>query len=74
MKKILLIIGLAAAIYFIVWTIIFIIFEGFDFTYYWKFFRQSFSSPGEEAAFIRIYAILITCFLLICLFFWIKKG
>ena len=74
MKKILILSGLAIAIYIIAWTIIFIIFEGFDFSYYWKYFRQSFSNPGEEVAFIRIYAILITCILLICLYFWIRKG
>ncbi len=74
MKNILIFLGLASTTYIIVWTIIFIIFEGFDFSYYWNFFRQSFSNPGEEVAFMRIYSILVTSVLLICLYFWMKRG
>jgi amino acid permease len=69
MKKIAIILTLTPVVFFISWTIVYLIFEGLDFNHYWAFFRQSFSTPGEEAAFIRIYSLFITAAFLFFIFF-----
>jgi hypothetical protein len=60
----LLLIGIGFAIYWAVWTIIYIWFVGFDFRYYWYYFRLSWWNPGEIPALIRFYSLIVTISLL----------
>jgi len=74
MKKPFILSVLLVPIYFISWNLVFIIFEGFDFGYYWKFLWQTFSFQGGLGVdFIRIYSILLTCFLMTIIYFGIRK-
>jgi hypothetical protein len=74
MRKLVSLLVLVVPIFFISWTLVFIIYQGFDFGYYWKFLRQTFSLQGGVIVdFIRIYSILLTCFLMIIIYFWMGK-
>jgi hypothetical protein len=74
MKKSFMLLGLLVPIYFISWTLVFMIFEGFDFGYYRQFLWDTLSIQGGEAvAFIRIYSILLSFLIMIIIFFKIRK-
>lgn len=72
MKKVIILLASAFIIYFIVWTITYIVLMGFDLKHYIEYFRLSWSNPGEIPAFIRFVSLLATGILLICILFWMK--
>lgn len=72
MKRVLILLVLASIIYFVVWTITYVVLMGFDFKHYMEYFRLSWSNPGEIPAFIRFVSLVATGILLVCVLFWMK--
>lgn len=68
MKKIIVFLAKVSFIYMVIWTMIYIVFMGLDFTHYLEYFRLAFSGPGEIPALIRIYSLIITFVVVLCLF------
>lgn len=74
MKKLAILSIVLVPVFFICWTIAYIICTGFDFSYYWKYLRLTFSNRGGEiVGFIRVYAILLLCVSIGIIFFVMHK-
>ena len=61
-------------VYFVAWTISYVLFMGLDFRYYFKALKFAWTNPGETAVFIQILALGITLLvMLVILLWWWKK-
>ncbi len=65
---------LGILIYFVSWTIVYICIVGYDFSYYLKYLKLGWASPGEVPAFIQWGAGVVTIVILsVTLWFVIKS-